>query len=477
MALTLFQYLNLASYAVQKIPGVASATARFLTIGPRKGQEDCDLRTVVAVALLRSLTGDAQMATVERVQSLSNRIIPAPANLWGIRQKFDLTNGEEIAALVDEAIKTTKPAEIDPDALPKARYAPVSGEWQAPRKYKGAITDLSAQEQYNLLQEGCTNKETVLLYFHGGAHYLGNETGHRELVSHIAGQFGGKAFSVRYRKSPQEPFPAALTDALTAYAYLVDPPAGALHKAVSPDRIVLAGDSAGGNLAAALMLTILESQSRFRVPAGMILISPWVDLTHSLPSCRRGENDYLPEMLGEIKSHRPSAAWPADGTQRHFYCTNAMVTHPLVSPIAYDGWGRNGACPPTLIQCGAEERLRDEARYLAQHMADEGIAVQFDEWQSMPHVFQALSPHGPSTTLSLRAMGEYVSAVTTTTFKTTGSGGRRDVKIVPRRVARNSKGQQTEFGDDTFKRYLRDQVKLAMVTSRDNFNRHFKSVL
>ncbi|CCG80782.1 Putative uncharacterized protein [Taphrina deformans PYCC 5710] len=462
MALTLYQYLNLASYAVQKIPGVATATARFLTIGPRKGQEDCDLRTVIAVALLKSLAGDAQMVTVERVQSLASRNTPVPDNLWGIRQNFELGNGQEVAAAVEEVMRKTRTPEIDAKILPRAQCTPVSGEWQAERKYKATINDLSPQEQYDLLQEGCTNKEAVLLYFHGGAHYLGNETGHRELVSRITSQFGGKAFSVRYRKSPQEPFPAALTDALAAYEYLVRPPPGALHRPIRPEHIVLAGDSAGGNLAASLMLTLMESRPRFPVPAGMILISPWVDLTHSLPSCRRGENDYLPEMLGEIKSHRPSSAWPADGSQRHFYCSDQMVTHPLVSPIAYEGWR---ACPPILIQCGAEERLRDEARYLAQHMADEGVVVQFDEWQSMPHVFQMLSMNGRSTTLSLRSMGDYVLAVT------------RQQQVLPRRVVRNGRGEQKEFSEAEFRRYVREKVKLAMVTSRDNFNRHFKSVL
>lgn len=465
MATTISQYFNLATYAAQKVPGVASAAARHLTLGPKQGQEDCDLRTVVAVALLSSLTADASKATVESVQALSNRITPVPKNLWGIRIKFEIPNGKEVEEAVDNAMASTRPEDIDSAELPKSKYLPCSAEWQSVRKYKGPIDDLDEREKYNLLQEGCTDKEAVLLYFHGGAHYLGNETGHREFVATLAGEFGGKAFSVRYRKSPQQPFPAALTDALAAYEYLISPPRGAIHKAVDPKKIVLAGDSAGGNLASALMIVLLESpRSRWPLPGGLALFSPWVDLTHALPSCRdNGRADYLPEMVMPKGSHRPSEAWKADGKQRQFYCPNTLITHPLVSPLAYDGWGSS---PPVLIQCGEEEKLRDEARYLARLVAEEGVAVALDEYRSMPHVFQMLSLSGTMARTSIRLVGEYVSAVT------------RGGSIVPRRVLRTSRGPAvTALPDSVFRLSTHQQVKSAMREARDKLGAPVKAVL
>lgn len=458
----LIKYFKLATYATQKIPGVALATTRYMVFGPKPGQEDSDLRTVIAVAVLSSFMKDASLASVEQVQALSNGIISAPANIWGTHVKFDVNNGQDIVNAVNAAIVSTKPQDIDSRDLPKSVYAPCIAEWEAPRSFQGTIVDLSDQEQYNLMQEECTDKSAVLLYFHGGAHYLGNETGHREMVSRIAGKFGGKAFSVRYRLAPQDPFPAALTDALSAYEYLVNPPKTALHKPIDPKKIVIAGDSAGGNLASALMVTLIESQPKWPLPSGMVLLSPWADLTHSLPSISTAENDYLPVMLGEIDHHKASKAWAADGSQRHFYCSNTMVTHPLVSTMAYDGWR---ALPSVLIQCGAEERLRDEGRYLAQHMAEEGVLVQYDEYQSMPHVFQMLSPQFGSSRISIRLVGEYIKAVT--------SGGRLET----RKVLRNSKGQGKQFDKEQFKEYVRDRVRAAMIEARDHFGKPYMSVL
>lgn len=456
------KYFRLATYATQKIPGVALATTKYLAFGPKPGQEDSDIRTVIAVAVLSSFMTDARLASVEQVQGLANTITPVPAHIWGISVKFDVQNGRAIEDAVNTAISQTRPDDIKEEELPKSTYAPCLAEWQAPRKSKGSIKDSTDLEKYNLLQEDCSDKEAVLLYFHGGAHYLGNETGHRDMVSKIAGTFGGKAFSVRYRLAPQEPFPAALTDALAAYDYLVNPPKTAVHRPVNPRKIVLAGDSAGGNLASALMATLIESQPKWELPAGLVLLSPWADLTHSLPSISSAENDYLPTMLGDIESHKSSKAWKADGTQRQFYCSNAMVTHPLVSTIAYDGWR---AIKSVLIQCGAEERLRDEGRYLAQHMAEEGVLVQYDEYQSMPHVFQMVSPQAGSSKISIRIVGEYMKAVTT------------GESIASRRVLRNSKDQQRQFDADQFKEHVREKVKAAMIESREHFGKPYKSVL
>lgn len=466
MDISATQYLQLATYAAKKAPSIAIAGIRHLALGPRPGQEDADFRTVLAVAAYSSFLGDADMTSVERIQGLAGRFTPPSNQVWGIRTDFDIRNAKGVEEAVDRAILQTRGGIKESD-LPKSIYAPCSGEWERPRKYKQAINDLTPQEQFNLLQEECTDKESTILYFHGGGHYLGNESTHRELVSTITGKTGGKAFSVRYRLSPQKPFPAALTDALASYEFLVNPPPGALHKAIKPSQIILAGDSAGGNLACALMATLIENEPRWTLPAGMFLISPWADLTHCLPSCDSAKNDYLPQLLGETKTHKPSKAWAADRSQRHLYCADAMVLHPLVSPIAYDGYAaaegkKKRTC---LIQCGAEERLRDEGRYLAQLLAEEGVTVQYDEYTSMPHVFHLLSPHSPASLSSYDKIAAYCRSVT------------RAEPIASRRVLWHSSGVERPFRPDEFREYARADVKAAMVQSRDHFGRPHKSVL
>lgn len=116
----------------------------------------------------------------------------------------------------------------------------------------------------------------------------------------------GRAFAINYRKAPQFPFPCALQDALAAYLFLIRPPPNAGHEAIDPSQIVLAGDSAGGGLALALLQVLRDVG--IQQPSGAALISPWCDLTHSFPSfMENAESDFL-SPYGFI--HQPSSLWP-----------------------------------------------------------------------------------------------------------------------------------------------------------------------
>src|ERR1700761_3998183 len=104
----------------------------------------------------------------------------------------------------------------------------------------------------------------------------------RYILQRYARKMNGRVFAVNYRKAPQYPFPCAIQDCLAAYLFLIQPPEGAKHQAISPSSIVIAGDSAGGGLALAVLQVIRDSG--LPAPAGGVLISPWCDLTHSFPS-------------------------------------------------------------------------------------------------------------------------------------------------------------------------------------------------
>ncbi|KAI0921632.1 hypothetical protein AcW2_006545 [Taiwanofungus camphoratus] len=148
--------------------------------------------------------------------------------------------------------------------------------------------------------------DTVLFYVHGGAYFWGSINTHRYQIIRYARKIKGRAFAVNYRKAPQYPWPCPLQDVLAAYFYLIDPPSGALHKPVPPSKLVLAGDSAGAGLCITV-LTVLRDLG-LPQPAGAVLISPWVDLTHSFPSVMKNTMTDIIPPHGFI--HKPSTLWP-----------------------------------------------------------------------------------------------------------------------------------------------------------------------
>ncbi|KAI8328793.1 Alpha/Beta hydrolase protein [Chlamydoabsidia padenii] len=233
-----------------------------------------------------------------------------------------------------------------------------------------------------------TGHQRTLLYFHGGAYFLGTYKLYRPLLGKLSLKAGANVLAVNYRLAPQNPFPAALEDALAAYLYLLDPPAPL--KPIPAADIVISGDSAGGGLTMALLLTIRDQG--LPMPGGAILISPWIDLTHSLPSCQANElTDYLPVSFGTR----------SESDQLHLYAPNHCLKHYLVSPL-HDPHQWHGL-PPLLIQTGNAELLRDEsicASFKATNTFYDTAAaaalplthVTLDIYDDQPHVFQLLLP-------------------------------------------------------------------------------------
>lgn len=207
--------------------------------------------------------------------------------------------------------------------------------------------------------------------------------------------------SVRYRLAPQNPFPAGLVDALTAYLSLIHPPPGSLHKPVPANKIVIAGDSAGGNLSLALLQTLLTLHRASRtvqfhgkdvpieLPGGVATVSPWCDVTRSMPSTTKNEMlDYLGRPPGIDTPFQPipfpaDDIWPASPPRVDMYCNSNMVTHPLVSPLAApaDLWKN---APPIWISTG-EEGLTDEGLIVARRIYQAGAPLVAEMFEGMPH--------------------------------------------------------------------------------------------
>ncbi|KAF9268159.1 alpha/beta-hydrolase [Marasmius fiardii PR-910] len=148
--------------------------------------------------------------------------------------------------------------------------------------------------------------DTVMLYIHGGGYFWGSINTHRYQLIRYARKFKGRVFAVNYRKAPQYPWPCPLQDVIAAYLYLIRPPKEAVHKAIPPSKIVFAGDSAGGGLCLSVLAVLRDMGAP--MPAGAVLISPWVDLTHSFPSVMKNtKTDIIPEHGFLAK---PSNLWP-----------------------------------------------------------------------------------------------------------------------------------------------------------------------
>lgn len=203
----------------------------------------------------------------------------------------------------------------------------------------------------------------VILYLHGGGYVMGSSDTHRKMVGHLAAAAGVRAFVADYRLAPEHPYPAAVKDAVAAFR-------GLLTSGVPASRIVIAGDSAGGGLSVATMLSLRDDGRP--MPVAALLLSPWVDLTGSGESLKNRADVDLTVEAGTI------------GKMADLYLRGAKARAPLASPLFADLRG----LPPTYIQVGDEEVLLDDSTRLAERMQAARCDVTIDVYPEMQHVFQ-----------------------------------------------------------------------------------------
>ncbi|MEK6348835.1 MAG: alpha/beta hydrolase [Burkholderia sp.] len=227
----------------------------------------------------------------------------------------------------------------------------------------------------------------TLLYFHGGGYYFCTPATHRPLVFGLAARAKARTFSSDYRLAPEHPFPAAHDDALAAYAAL-------LEAGVDPASIVVAGDSAGGGLALALLVALRDRGAP--LPAGAVLFSPWTDLAAT--GATLVTNDGADPMFAGAALARAA----------RLYVGDASATDPYVSPLYADPAG----LPPLLIQAGSTEVLLDDSRRFAERAQAAGVEVELQVWPRMPHVWQMAVPFVPEARRALDDAAAFVRRVT-----------------------------------------------------------------
>lgn len=206
-------------------------------------------------------------------------------------------------------------------------------------------------------------KEHVILYCHGGGYSTGSSLYARTITSKLADSTSMDVLCFDYRLAPENPYPAALEDAMKAWDYL-------MLKGYGAKDVIIAGDSAGGNLALALALKLKE-EGRF-LPRGLVLLSPWTDLTSSGKSFEtRAEAD---PVLNRAYVDRIIKAY-ADGQD---------LENPLISPL----YGDFAGFPPVSIQVGDNEILLSDSKRLYQRLLRANVSVHLEVFDGMWHVFQ-----------------------------------------------------------------------------------------
>ncbi|MHB1356942.1 MAG: alpha/beta hydrolase [Anaerolineae bacterium] len=223
--------------------------------------------------------------------------------------------------------------------------------------------------------------QPIILYLHGGGWTLGWYNGHRSMVAHICQAAGCRALAVDYRLAPEFPYPFALDDCVKAYRWLV-------RSGVSPRQIVIAGDSAGGNLALATLMSLRAAGDP--LPAAAVCISPMTDLACTGASFYSHKDVLLSSGFAQTMA-------------RHYTGSHDPRLH-LISPH----YGNLIGLPPLLIHVGQDEILLSDAVRLAEHARAAAVDVNLVIWPGMWHVWHTYIPYLPEARQAVEAIGDFI---------------------------------------------------------------------
>lgn len=248
----------------------------------------------------------------------------------------------------------------------EAVESPVKGEWVSPAHG--------------------SSKEIVVYYLHGGGYISGSAKSCRPITVTLARYLQARVFALDYRLAPEHRFPAGLDDALAGYRWL-------LANGIAPGAIAIVGDSAGGGMTLALTLRLRDAGEP--LPACLVCLSPWTDMTSTSDSLRtNSERDAM--FVGEDIDRYASA-----------YLGDESRDHPLASPLLAN---LNGL-PPMLIQVGRDEVLLDDARNLHSKIVASGGSSRLHIYEYVPHGWHYGAPFVPETRQALREVAGFVQAV------------------------------------------------------------------
>lgn len=241
---------------------------------------------------------------------------------------------------------------------------PVKGEW--------------------IIPPGAPENGPVLYYLHGGGYISGSAKTNRPIAVPLARRLKGRVFSLDYRLAPEHRFPAAVEDAMAGYRWL-------LSTGIEPRHLAVAGDSAGGGLALALVMALRDEGEK--LPSCVACLSPWTDMT--------GSGDSI-----VANSERDAMFFGEDiGAYASVYLGSQSPQAPLASPLLDDFAG----LPPLYFEVGESEVLLDDARQAHQKALAAGVASELRIVEGVPHGWQFGAPFVPEARESVEEIARFIS--------------------------------------------------------------------
>jgi acetyl esterase/lipase len=222
----------------------------------------------------------------------------------------------------------------------------------------------------------------AILYLHGGAFVAGSPKTHRSITRRLAAESGALVLAPHYRLAPEAPFPAQLDDCVACYRQL-------LKEGYAPERIAIAGDSAGGNLT--FMTAIAAMKAGMPAPASLVMMSPAFSL-HPLPNSTHEQREARDPMI--------RLAWGALVEK----ALAVPANHPLADPLVQDV----SRLPPSLVQVGEDEVLYDNAVWLVEKATAAGRTAELEVYLKRWHVFQAHAALMPGSIKALDRQVEFM---------------------------------------------------------------------
>jgi acetyl esterase/lipase len=367
-----------AFVAVAEELNFGRAAARLYVSQPALSRQIRGLERLVGCDLLRRSTHQVELtlagdALLDRAREL----------LHGVDDAVSATRavGGELAgrlARIWEPVNDLASAGADLQEL-RNSYESLHAQFTPPPEVE--VRPVNAGGVPSLLLATEAGPEPTLLYLHGGGYVMGSAFGFRHVAGAVAVAAGASAVVPEYRLAPEHPFPAALEDATSAYLWMLD-------SGIDPEQITLAGDSAGGGLAVALMLRLKGED--LALPGGAALLCPGVDLTF----------EYVDEL--------PSEPQPALSLEQlRSFVASYLDGHPIDDPLVSPLYGDLTGLPPMLIQGGVGDVMVEDAQRLAERARSHGVDARLELYPVMTHDFQVFWSFLPEAADALQQAGAF----------------------------------------------------------------------
>jgi monoterpene epsilon-lactone hydrolase len=375
-----------AFVAVAEELNFGRAAERLYVSQPALSRQISALERLVGTELLRRSTHRVELtlagqALLERARKLLTDVDEAVSAALAV--------GGELLARVVKLLEPLSGLVAKDGGLHEARAAfeRLQAEFVAPAGT--SVRPVTAGGVPALVVSSPDHPEPTVLYLHGGAYVVGSAFGYQPHAGALAAAAQTGVLVADYRLAPEHPYPAAVQDAVSAYHWLLD-------QGVDPDRIIVAGDSAGGGLVMSLLLTL--RRDREPTPGGAVLLCPWLDL--------RLRHTTIPGAAGPIDA--PMATDAEISRCVEAYLGDHPADDPIVDPLAADLTG----LPPLLIQAATGDARVADAEALAVRAREHGVEARLDLYPVEAHAFQLFWSFLPEAADAFEAAGGFIRELT-----------------------------------------------------------------